>query len=170
MCKQNNKITCNYVAMYLSHVYMCRDYLKCQKQTICVITTCVCTTHAFALLYANTLISLQCLNIKKSCIASRAVCEFYTLHNMMFNTLRNMYLGVLYSRLMQLVARWRILRPCKYTVCSHVVQVPNRRASIMCMYAIFNNELNQSSQSNVNTSVCCKIALKYWSWCSVHLS
>ena len=72
--------------MYLSYVYM---YNAMQKQIFCVITTCVCTIHAFALPYANTkiiLISVQCLNIKESYIASRAVCEFYTMHNMMFNT------------------------------------------------------------------------------------
>jgi len=43
MYKQNDKVTCNYVTIYLSYVYMCRDYLQSQKQTICVITTCVCT-------------------------------------------------------------------------------------------------------------------------------
>jgi len=69
---------------------MCRDYLQCQKQTICVIPLVyVPYVLAFALLYVNTkiiLISVQCLNIKESYIASRAVCEIYTMHNMMFNT------------------------------------------------------------------------------------
>jgi len=86
MYKPNDKVTRNYVTMYLSYIYMYRDYLQGQKQTICVITTCVCTIHAFALPYANIKIILQCLNIKESYIASRAVCEFYTMHNMMFNT------------------------------------------------------------------------------------
>ena len=43
--KQNDKVTCNYVKMYLSYVYMCRDYLQCQKQTIRVITACVCVWY-----------------------------------------------------------------------------------------------------------------------------
>ena len=73
MCKQNDKVACNYVTMYFSYVYVCRDYLQCQKKTICVITTCA--IHAFALLYEIILISVQCLNVKESYIASRAVCE-----------------------------------------------------------------------------------------------
>ena len=65
-----------------------KSVLACVNKTtkLHVITTCACTIHAFALLYANTkiiLISVQCL--KESYIASRAVCEFYTMHNMMFN-------------------------------------------------------------------------------------
>ena len=134
MCKQNDKVTCNYVSMYLSYVYMCRDYLQAKADNLCHYHHYhLCIYHTC--MYANTkiiLISVQCLNIKESYIASRAVCEFYTMHNMMFNTQHNMYLAVLYSRLMQLMARWRILRPCKYTVYSHVVQVPNQCASIMC--------------------------------------
>ena len=126
ICKQNDKVTYNYVTMYLSYVYMCRDYLQCQKQTICVITTCVCTIHAFALLYANTkiiLISVQCF--KESYIVSRAVCEFYV-HNMMFNTRTLQYYTADWCNSWHAGEFWD-------HAYSHVVQVPNQCASIMCM-------------------------------------
>ena len=124
-----SKTTKLHATMYLSNIYMCRDYLQYQKQTICVITTCVCTirTCVYTTVCEYQNYTDQCTMFKyqrKLYIASRAVCEFYTMHNIMFNKPC--------STIQQLVACWRILRPCKYTVYSSVVRVPNQRASIMC--------------------------------------
>ena len=61
----------NYTIVPFLYVYMCRDYLQCQKQTICIITTCVCTIHyhiyiSIAVCKYHILISVQRLNIEVS--------------------------------------------------------------------------------------------------------
>ena len=59
-------------------LHMCKDYLQWQKQTICVITSCVCTIHyhiyiSTAVCKYHILISIQCLNIKVSYIAKGSI-------------------------------------------------------------------------------------------------